>query len=162
TARKQDFFRMAAKLALQAAEALEYAHQFGVIHRDIKPGNLLLDGRGHVWVTDFGLAQFQTDFGLTHTGDMVGTLRYASPEQVGGQKVLIDQRADVYALGASLYELLTLHPLFDARHRTGLLHQVLTQEPRAPRALDRAIPAELETILLKALAKNPLDRYASA
>jgi hypothetical protein len=162
TLRKHDFFRAAARLGLQAAEALDYAHQFGVIHRDIKPGNLLVDGRGHVWITDFGLAQFQTDFGLTLTGDMVGTLRYASPEQVGGQRVLVDQRADVYALGASLYELLTLHPLFDARHRTGLLHQVLTQEPRAPRAIDRSIPAELETILLKALAKNPLDRYANA
>ncbi|MFO0898424.1 MAG: serine/threonine-protein kinase, partial [Pirellulales bacterium] len=160
--RKQEFFRVAARLALQAAEALDYAHQFGVIHRDIKPGNLLIDGRGHLWITDFGLAQFQTDFGLTQTGDLVGTLRYASPEQVGGQKVLVDQRADVYALGASLYELLTLHPLFEARHRTGLLHQVLTQEPRAPRAVDRQIPAELETVLLKALAKNPLDRYATA
>lgn len=160
--RKQEFFRVAARLALQAAEALDYAHQFGVIHRDIKPGNLLIDGRGHLWITDFGLAQFQTDFGLTQTGDLVGTLRYASPEQVGGQKVLVDQRADVYALGASLYELLTLHPLFEARHRTGLLHQVLTQEPRAPRAVDRQIPAELETVLLKSLAKNPLDRYATA
>jgi serine/threonine protein kinase len=156
------FYRVVARLGMQAAEALEHAHQFGVIHRDVKPGNLLLDAHGHLWVTDFGLAQFQADAGLTQTGDLLGTLRYMSPEQAGGQRVLMDHRTDVYSLGATLYELLTLRPPFDGADRQALLRQILDDEPPPPHALEKSIPTELETIVLKALAKAPAERYTSA
>jgi serine/threonine protein kinase len=157
-----DFFRTAARLGAQAAEGLDYAHGMGIIHRDIKPANLLVDDRGNVWITDFGLARLHDDGGLTQTGDLLGTLRYMSPEQAGGPRVLIDHRTDVYSLGATLYELLTLRPIFDGTDRQTLLHQILHQEPRPPRAIDRAIPPELETIVLKAVAKSPAERYATA
>jgi hypothetical protein len=160
--RSGEFYRTAARLAAQAAEALDYAHGMGVIHRDVKPANLLLDGRGNLWVTDFGLAQFHADGGLTQTGDLLGTLRYMSPEQAGGQRLLTDHRTDVYSLGATLYELITLRPLFDGSDRQTLLRQILHEEPRPPRALDRAIPPELETIVLKAVGKAPGERYGSA
>ncbi len=160
--RTAEFFRTAARLAVQAADGLEYAHQMGIVHRDIKPANLLIDGRGNVWITDFGLAQLQSDAALTQTGDLVGTLRYMSPEQAGGRRALVDHRADVYSLGATLYELLTLRPIFDGPDQPALLHQILHDEPKPPRAVDRAIPAELETIVLKALGKAPDERYASA
>jgi serine/threonine protein kinase len=156
------YFRTVAQLGIQAAEALEHAHQLGVIHRDVKPGNLLLDGRGHLWVTDFGLAHCQSQAGLTMTGDLVGTLRYMSPEQALGQRGLMDHRTDVYSLGVTLYELLTLEPAFAGQDRQELLRQIASEEPRPPRRLNRAIPAELETIVLKALEKNPADRYATA
>jgi len=156
------FYRTAARVAVQAAEALEHAHQFGVIHRDVKPANLIVDERGNVWVTDFGLAQFHTNQGLTRTGDMMGTLRYMSPEQAGGSHTLLDARTDVYSLGATIYELLTLRPMFDGTDSQRLLRQILNDEPRPLRAFDRTIPAELETIVLKAVSKNPSDRYATA
>lgn len=160
--RSTEFFRTAARMTAEAAEALEYAHSVGVVHRDIKPANLLIDGRGHVWITDFGLAQFHADAGLTQSGDLLGTLRYMSPEQAGGRRVLIDHRTDVYSLGATLYEMLTLRPIFDGADRQALLRQILNDEPVPPRSLDRAIPPELETIVLKAVAKSPTDRYASS
>jgi eukaryotic-like serine/threonine-protein kinase len=160
--RSTRFYRTAAKLTAQAADALEHAHQFDVIHRDVKPANLIVDERGNVWVTDFGLAQFQTGQGLTRTGDMMGTLRYMSPEQAAGNHALLDARTDVYSLGATLYELLTLQPLFDGADAQRLLQQILHDEPRRPRSLDRSIPAELETIVLKSVGKNPADRYTSA
>jgi serine/threonine protein kinase len=156
------YFRRVAEVAAQVAEALDYAHQMGVVHRDVKPANLMLDGRGAVWVTDFGLAQLQADAGPTLTGDLVGTLRYMSPEQALAKRVPIDHRTDVYALGATLYELLTLRPVFDGADRQELLRQIAFDEPTAPRRLNRAIPAELETVVLKALEKNPADRYATA
>jgi tRNA A-37 threonylcarbamoyl transferase component Bud32 len=155
------FFRTAATLGAQAADALEYAHQMGVVHRDVKPANLLLDGRGNLWVTDFGLARFQSGPGLTSPGDLVGTLRYMSPEQVAGKPV-IDPRSDVYALGVTLYELLTQRPAFPGRNRQECLRQILDEEPVPPRRLNKAIPPELETIVLKAMAKHPEDRYGSA
>jgi serine/threonine protein kinase len=157
-----DDYRTAAQQAAQAAEALHYAHSVGVVHRDVKPANLLVDDRGCLWVTDFGLAMFHADAGLTRTGDVVGTLRYMSPEQAGGQRVLVDHRTDVYSLGATLYEVLTLRPIFDGADHRAVLHQILHDEPRAPRAVDPAIPVELETIVLKAVAKLPSDRYATA
>jgi serine/threonine protein kinase len=159
--RARESYRTAARIAAQVADALEYAHQAGVIHRDIKPANLLLDARGTVWVTDFGLAQV-TDASLTRTGDVVGTLRYMSPEQALGQRVLVDHRTDIYSLGATLYELLALEPIFSGHDRRALLHQILEAEPRPLRQVDRAVPAELETIVLKALAKGPEERYATA
>jgi tetratricopeptide (TPR) repeat protein len=158
----QAYFRTVARLGEQAAEALEHAHDMGVIHRDVKPGNLLVDGRGNLWVTDFGLAHCQSQAGLTMTGDLVGTLRYMSPEQALAQRGLIDHRTDIYSLGASLYEVLTLEPAFAGIDRQELLRQIVFEEPRPPRRLNKAIPAELETIILKATEKNPQDRYATA
>ncbi len=160
--RTRDSFRTAARIAAEIADALEYAHDSGVIHRDIKPANLLLDSKGAVWITDFGLALVVTDAGLTQTGDVLGTLRYMSPEQAAGRREPVDHRTDVYSLGATLYELLTLQPLFPGQDRPALLHQILNEDPRPLRKLDLAIPVELETIVLKSLAKAPSERYATA
>jgi WD40 repeat protein/serine/threonine protein kinase len=156
------FFRTIAYLAVQAAEALEYAHQLGIIHRDIKPANLLVDAGGRLWITDFGLAHCQSQPGLTMTGDVLGTLRYMSPEQALAKRVAIDARTDVYSLGVTLYELLTLEPAYNGRDREELLQQITFEEPRPPRRLNPAVPAELGTIMLKAMAKNPSERYATA
>jgi serine/threonine protein kinase/Flp pilus assembly protein TadD len=156
------YFRTVARLGEQAAEALQHAHDLGVIHRDVKPGNLMLDGRGNLWVTDFGLARMQTDASLTLTGDLVGTVRYMSPEQASGRPTMIDHRTDVYSLGATLYELLTLQPAFVGSDRQELLRQIAFEEPKAPRRVSKAIPAELETIVAKAMEKNPAERYATA
>jgi serine/threonine protein kinase/Flp pilus assembly protein TadD len=156
------YFRTVAGLGIQAAEALEHAHQLGVVHRDIKPANLLVDVRGHLWVTDFGLAQVRGDPALTSTGDLVGTLRYMSPEQALGKRLGVDHRTDIYSLGVTLYELLTLRPPFGANERQVLGHQITVEEPRPPRRLNRRTPPELEVIVLKAMGKSPDDRYATA
>ena len=160
--RNRAFFRNVARLGLEAAEALEHAHQEGIVHRDVKPANLMIDARGHLWVTDFGLARLQNDSGLTITGDLVGTLRYMSPEQAMGKRGYLDHRTDIYSLGVTLYELLTLGPAFGSRDRVDLLRRIADEEPWAPRKLDDAIPRELETIVLKAMAKEPSGRYPSA
>lgn len=158
----QRFYGWVASLGRQAALALEYAHSVGVVHRDIKPANLLLDPQGQLWVTDFGLAQVAGDAGLTMTGELLGTLRYASPEQVLGRRGVVDQRSDIYSLGATLYELLTLAPIFDGRDRNELLRQIAQCEPRPPRTVHSSIPWELETIVLKAISKEPSERYRTA
>ncbi len=160
--RRQAFFREAARLGLEAAEALEHAHQQGVLHRDIKPSNLMVNGRGHLWVTDFGLARFQGDVSLTATGDMLGTLRYMSPEQALANRAVVDQRTDVYSLGATFYELLTLRPAVEGHDRQELLRKISQEEPRRPRAINPAVPRDLETIIIKAMAKDPSGRYATA
>jgi serine/threonine protein kinase len=160
--RDRGFFRTVAQLGIQAAEALDHAHQLGIVHRDVKPANLLVDAAGRLWVTDFGLAQVQGDSRLTMTGGLVGTLRYMSPEQALAKRAVIDHRTDVYSLGATLYELLTLEPVFGGADRQELLQQIAFEEPRRPQRVNRAIPAELETIVLKALEKNSADRYATA
>jgi tetratricopeptide (TPR) repeat protein len=156
------YFRTVANLGVQAAEALEHAHQMGVVHRDIKPANLLVDGRGNLWITDFGLAQIQEDTRLTRTGDLLGTLRYMSPDQALGKRLPLDPRTDVYSLGVTLYEMLTLQPVFGGKNRQELLQQITFDEPSPPRRLNPAIPGDLETIVLKACAKNANERYASA
>jgi WD40 repeat protein/serine/threonine protein kinase len=147
---------------IQAADALDYAHSVGIVHRDVKPSNLLIDTCGRIWVTDFGLAQFEADPGLTLTGDVLGTLRYMCPEQALGQRGVVDQRADVYSLGATLYELLTLVPVCASTNRAELLRWIEQEDPPPPRRRNRAIPPELETIVLKAIAKDPAARYATA
>jgi WD40 repeat protein len=160
--RNPAFYRSAAQLGIQAARALEHSHGLGVIHRDIKPTNLLVDARGNLWITDFGLAHVHNDTKLTLTGDIVGTLRYMSPEQALAQRVNVDHRTDLYSLGATLYELLTLEPTFTGNDRRELLRQIAFEEPRRPRQINKNIPLELETIVLKALEKNPAERYATA
>jgi eukaryotic-like serine/threonine-protein kinase len=150
-----------ARLAAQAAEALEHAHSLGILHRDVKPANLLIDTGGHLWVADFGLARFLDGGDLTQTGDVIGTIRYLSPEQAAGRRVL-DPRSDVYSLGATLYELLTLRPAFDGHDRQDLLRRIVQDEPVAPRRIDPSIPSDLETIVSKAIAKDANDRYRSA
>ena len=137
---------------------MAYAHARGIIHRDIKPSNLLLDGSGIVWITDFGLAK-TGDHGMTHTGDILGTIRYMSPERFKGQ---CDVRADVYSLGLTLYELLTLQPAFSASDQLKLIDRIVKSEPPAPRTLDASVPRDLETIVLKCIDKDPRRRYQSA
>lgn len=161
TQRGADRFRSIARLGIQASEALSYAHANGVIHRDIKPSNLLLDARGELWITDFGLARIQGAGELTMTGDVLGTLRYMSPEQLSGTQV-VDERTDVYSLGLTLYELLAGRPAFTEPAREKLIQQVLLEEPPPPRRLDAHVPRDLETIVLKAIAKERELRYQSA
>jgi hypothetical protein len=156
------YFKAVARLAHQAADALDYAHQLGVVHRDVKPANLLLDVRGTLWVTDFGLAQVYSDASLTHPGDLVGTLRYMSPEQATGRAVVLDQRTDVYSLGATLYELLTLEPAVRGNTREQLLRAISLADARPLRSIDPAIPPDLQTIIAKAIAREPADRYPTA
>jgi serine/threonine protein kinase/predicted Zn-dependent protease len=156
------FFHTAANLGIQAAEALEHAHQLGVIHRDVKPANLMVDFRGNLWITDFGLAHCQGGCELTMSGDLLGTLRYMSPEQALAKRVIVDERTDIYSLGVTLYELLTLEPALPGTDRQEVLRQIAFEEPKSPRRITPTLPVELETILLKAMAKNPEERYASA
>jgi WD40 repeat protein len=154
------YFRWVAEVGLQSADALAHAHHQGVIHRDVKPSNLLIDGKGNIWVTDFGLARRLADPGLTHHDSLLGTPRYMSPEQA--RTGAIDGRTDVYSLGATLYELLTLRPPFDGRSAAELIEQIGQDEPAAPSSLDSRVPRDLETIVLKTLAKRPADRYPTA
>ncbi len=156
------YCREAARLGLQAALALDHAHENGVLHRDVKPSNLMVDGSGHLWVGDFGLARFQTDSRLTVSGDVMGTLVYMSPEQALANRSVVDQRTDVYSLGATLYELITLHAPFEGSNRQELLRKIAQDEPRGPRAVRPGIPLDLETIILKAMAKDLASRYSTA
>ncbi|MEX2139878.1 MAG: serine/threonine-protein kinase [Pirellulales bacterium] len=195
TTRPGDFYRLVAELGIQAAEALDHAHQMGIVHRDIKPSNLMVEcshlpgapGRDaarrkispignsmshhaerddyttpKLFITDFGLARIQSDAGMTLTGDLLGTLRCMSPEQAEGRTTILDHRTDIYSLGVTLYEIVTLHPAFPAEDRQTLLRQIANDEPPSPRRLNSNIPADLETILLKAIAKDSRDRYATA
>jgi eukaryotic-like serine/threonine-protein kinase len=151
------YWRSVARVGVQVAEALGYASSQGVLHRDIKPANLLLDTAGIVWVTDFGLAKAETDQdNLTHTGDVVGTLRYLAPERFQGKA---DVRSDLYALGLTLYEMLALRPAFAEGERSKLIAQVLREDPPPLRKLDAAVPRDLETIVSKAIAREPARRY---
>src|SRR5262249_35448323 len=151
-----------ANLGIQAAEALEHAHQEGVVHRDIKPANLMVDVKGHLWITDFGLARLQNDAGLTLSGDLVGTIRHMSPEQAIGHRAVVDQRTDIYALGVTLYELVALEPAFDGSDPGEVLRRIVEEDRRPLRALNAAVPRELETIIQKATAKEPQSRYMMA
>jgi serine/threonine protein kinase len=169
--RSSAFFGAVAHLGIQAAEALEHAHQLGVVHRDIKPANLIIESlssfgqNGEVarlWITDFGVAHCQSQAGLTMSGDLLGTLRYMSPEQALAKRALVDHRTDIYSLGATLYELLTLEPAYRGTDRQELLRQIAFEEPRLPRRINKSIPPELETIVLKSMGKSPEERYGTA
>ncbi len=150
------YWRRIATIGWQVAEALHYAHSHHTLHRDIKPANLLLDTQGVVWVTDFGLAKAMDQDNVTQTGIMAGTLPYMAPEQFAGQ---VDARSDIYSLGLTLYELLTLRPAFADGSRSSLIGRITHDEPLRPRALNPDIPHDLETIVLKAIAREPRNRY---
>jgi eukaryotic-like serine/threonine-protein kinase len=158
----REFYRGAARLGIQAADALEHAHRMGIVHRDIKPSNLMVDAEGRLWVTDFGLALSGADGKLTLTGDLVGTLRYMSPEQVEGSRQILDHATDVYSLGVTLYELLAFRPAVTSTDRHEAMHQIVEHAPRPLVELDHAIPRDLETIVLKCIAKDPSERYTTA
>ena len=153
------YWNAVAEIGIQVARALDYAHSHGVWHRDIKPSNLLIDQSGTVWLVDFGLARISEDSELTQTGDLLGTLRYMSPEQVVGE---FDHRSDVYSLGLTLYELLTFRPAHDASIRSRIVEQISEASPKSPRSINPAIPQDLETIILKATAHDAKDRYQTA
>jgi WD40 repeat protein/serine/threonine protein kinase len=159
---RREYFRSVATLGIQVASALQHAHDEGIIHRDIKPANLLLDSSSKLHLTDFGLARIEADAGVTMTGDLIGTLRYMAPEQALAKRVVVDHRADIYSLAATLYELLTLRPAYLAEDRQQLLKQIAFEEPTPLRRIDRDIPVELETIVHKAMSKDMDQRYSSA
>ncbi len=160
--RPREYFRTVAEIGAQIAQGLDHAHERGVIHRDVKPANILIDGDGKPWITDFGLARIGADTGMTMSGDLLGTLRYMSPEQALAQRVVVDHRTDIYSLGVTLYELLTLAPPYTGNDRQELLKKIAFEEPRRPRQLNARIPEDLETIVCKAIEKNPADRFATA
>lgn len=156
------YYRTVAQLGIQAADALHAAHEYGVVHRDIKPSNLLLDQAGKLWITDFGLARCQSDVSLTQTGDLLGTMRYMSREQALGQNAFVDHRTDIYSLGITLYELLTLRPAFNGDSSPEMLRQIKHDEPTRPRSISPNIPSDLETVVLKAMSKERDARYTTA
>jgi serine/threonine protein kinase/WD40 repeat protein/tetratricopeptide (TPR) repeat protein len=159
TSSRRTYWQSVARVGIQAAQALAYAHSEGVLHRDVKPSNLLLDTRGHVWVSDFGLAKTTESDDLTASGDIVGTLRYMAPERFQGQG---DLRSDVYALGATLYELAALRAAFPETDRHKLIRQITNAEPIHLRHAAPTMPRDLRTIVHKAIDKDPARRYDSA
>jgi WD40 repeat protein/serine/threonine protein kinase len=153
------YYRSVARIGQQVADALEYANRQGVLHRDIKPANLLVDPKGNVWVTDFGLAKATDTLDVTDAGDLLGTVRYMAPERFEGK---CDARSDVYALGLTLYELLALRPAFEEADRRALIRQVMNQEPRPLGRSLPHLPRDLETIVVKAIARDAAGRYPTA
>ncbi len=148
-----------AQIGLQVALALEHAHGQGVFHRDIKPSNLLLDTKGNVWVTDFGLAKTLEADDLTSTGDVLGTIRYMAPERFAGR---CDARSDLYSLGLTLYELVALRPAYEAADRYELIERMRRDDPAPLRKLDPRFPRNLDTIVGKLVAREPGRRYDTA
>lgn len=157
-----DHIRVVARLGIQAAEALHAAHEYGIVHRDVKPSNLLLDDHGKLWVTDFGLARCRDDQGLTQSGDVLGTMRYMSPEQAQGRLSLIDHRTDIYSLGLTLYELATLNHPDDEAGEVAKLFDRHRSAPKPLRHWNRHIPSDFQTVVLKCLGEYPHERYPTA
>jgi RNA polymerase sigma-70 factor (subfamily 1) len=153
------YYRSIALLGVQATEGLAHAHALGILHRDIKPSNLLLDVQGTLWITDFGLARTEDSDDLTQSGEFIGTLRYMAPERFEGKN---DARGDIYALGVTLYEMLTLRPPFLGSDRLSLMAQITSDEPPPPSQLAPHLPRDLETIVQKAMARDPAARYGTA
>jgi eukaryotic-like serine/threonine-protein kinase len=153
------YFDTVAKVMADVAGALDHAHKSSIIHRDIKPSNLLLSSDGRLSVNDFGLARMLEQPGMTITGEFVGTPAYMSPEQITAGRIPIDHRTDIYSLGATLYELLTLQRPFNGERRDQVLAQVVQKEPRPPRKINPKVPVDLETVCLKCLEKDPDRRY---
>lgn len=158
----KNFYHQIANLGKQAALGLAYAHERGVIHRDIKPSNLILDEQGTLWITDFGLAKRLDDATLTVDGQLLGTPRYMSPEQASAAKTPVDHRTDIYSLGVTLYEILVGRPAHDGKTPPEVVNQILNRDPVSPRRIDSQLPRDLETVVMKAMAKAPADRYGSA
>jgi serine/threonine protein kinase len=156
------YFDTVARMMAEVADALGYAHKNGVIHRDIKPSNLLLSQEGRLSITDFGLARVLEQPGMTLSGEFVGTPAYMSPEQVAVGRIALDHRTDIYSLGATLYELLTMQRPHQGDSREQVLAQIVQKEPKAPRRIDKRVPVDLETICLKCLEKDPDRRYQTA
>jgi eukaryotic-like serine/threonine-protein kinase len=152
------YFRSIARLGVQVAEALAYAHDQNVLHRDVKPSNLLLDKHGILWITDFGLAKADGD-DLSGPDDIVGTLRYMAPERF---KAKSHARSDIYALGMTLYEMVALHPAFDDEDRFQLVQRINAERPRKLHVIDPTVPRDLETIILKSIQRDAIHRYATA
>lgn len=157
-----DYFAKVARAFAQVADGLQHAHENGVIHRDIKPSNLILDAERRLRILDFGLAKLEGQESLTLSGDLVGTPAYMSPEHARRREVPCDHRTDIYSLGATLYEFLTLEPPFRGKDSQDTLSQIIEKDPRPPRQLNARIPADLETLLLKCLRKDAGDRYGTA
>jgi serine/threonine protein kinase len=156
------WFDQVARLVAEVADGLAYAHGRGVIHRDIKPGNLILSPEGQLCVTDFGLARVMDEPGMTVSGSFLGTPAYMSPEQIAAGRIELDHRTDIYSLGAVLYEMLTLKRPFSGTSRDEVLTAIMTRDPTAPRKVNPKVPQDLETICLKAMEKDPARRYANA
>ncbi len=154
--------RRIVKWGRQVAEALDHAHKMGVVHRDVKPSNMIVDAHGDLWLTDFGLAQVADSPSVTMSGDLMGTLRYLSPEQAMARRIPMDHRTDIYSLGVSLYELLAGEPAFPETDRAELLRRIIFESPCPLRRVRPEIPPPLQTIVHKAIEKNPADRYATA
>jgi serine/threonine protein kinase/predicted Zn-dependent protease len=155
--------RKAAELMAKLAHTLHHAHQNGVLHRDVKPGNILLDAKGEPHLTDFGLARLvETESTVTRTLEVLGTPSYMAPEQAAGNNAAITSATDVYGLGAVLYQLLTGHPPFAGGTTYETVRMVLETQPRQPRLCNPKVDRDLETICLKCLEKEPAKRYASA
>ncbi len=156
------FYLNVAKAFADVADGLQHAHSKGVIHRDIKPSNLILDREGRLRILDFGLARLEGQESITVSGDIVGTVQYMSPEQAQVKKIAVDHRTDVYSLGATMYELLTLRSPFKGRDHHDTLTQIITRDAEPPHRLNARVPRDLETIVLKCMRKDPRDRYGTA
>src|SRR5256714_9552293 len=155
--------RRAVELIAKVARTVHYAHEHGILHRDIKPGNILLDAKGETHLTDFGLARLvESDSSVTHTLDILGTPSYMAPEQAIGNNAAVSSTTDVYGLGAVLYQLLTSQPPFAGGATYETIKLLLDTEPRQPRLLNPKIDRDLSTICLKCLQKDPKRRYPSA
>ncbi len=154
------YFRWAARIGASISDALAYAHSNKILHRDIKPSNLMLDERGVVWVTDFGLAKDNSsELNLTQTGDVIGTPQYLAPESLEGK---YDQRSETYCVGLTLYELVTLEPAYTPGSTAEVIRAIATTTPTSPRKLNRRIPIDLSTIIDKAVSRDPRLRYQTA